>query len=503
MHDGAARLLQRHLASPDLAGTQRRVLQNAFERLCSRNPRRAWTSGQWMTERVGGSDVSQTETVATYSPYLPAEQGANLANAQDGIPLGPWSITGHKWFTSASDSGMTILLARTRPDRGVSAFLVPLRRHNPYLVSAAAADSARGGSELNGLSMPRLKSKLGTQSLPTSEMELRGTRGWLIGREGGGIEEIATILTITRIHSAVAALGYIGRGLAVARAYARVREVGAGKGRRMRLTRSALHMRTLATMTAEYHAMMLLAFLTTYVQGLDETASNGRRPLTTPPASSALASLTPPAQHVAPLLRVLSSLHKAACCKLYVPLMHGCMEALGGVGYLLNAESEHMNVARLFRDGCVLPIWEGTTDVLSTDMLRALKHPAAGRETLAALDWFVGSTLGPDDSSTGGGRAAREEWAVLKAKLEERGQEQLLPEARDIMMRLAEILMAALLLVDARRDQSPEVAVMCRRFMDKRGFRAAEEPKDEDLDMDLGIVYGRDAAASDTASAKL
>ena len=28
----------------------------------------AWTTGRWMTERAGGSDVSQTETLATYSP---------------------------------------------------------------------------------------------------------------------------------------------------------------------------------------------------------------------------------------------------------------------------------------------------------------------------------------------------------------------------------------------------------------------------------------------------
>lgn len=28
-----------------------------------------WTSGQWMTERAGGSDVQNTETWATHSPY--------------------------------------------------------------------------------------------------------------------------------------------------------------------------------------------------------------------------------------------------------------------------------------------------------------------------------------------------------------------------------------------------------------------------------------------------
>lgn len=71
MTDGAARLLQRHLtASPDrLDPVERRVL-----------------------------DVDA-----------------------DGVPLGPWSIDGFKWFSSATDAGMAILLARTQKSKGLSA----------------------------------------------------------------------------------------------------------------------------------------------------------------------------------------------------------------------------------------------------------------------------------------------------------------------------------------------------------------------------------------------
>ena len=35
------------------------VLQDAYNRLTSRDPEKFWTSGQWMTERKGGSDVGQ------------------------------------------------------------------------------------------------------------------------------------------------------------------------------------------------------------------------------------------------------------------------------------------------------------------------------------------------------------------------------------------------------------------------------------------------------------
>ena len=35
------------------------VLQDAYNHLTSRDPEKFWTSGQWMTERKGGSDVGQ------------------------------------------------------------------------------------------------------------------------------------------------------------------------------------------------------------------------------------------------------------------------------------------------------------------------------------------------------------------------------------------------------------------------------------------------------------
>ncbi|KAK0720784.1 hypothetical protein B0H67DRAFT_577310 [Lasiosphaeris hirsuta] len=109
MQDGAARLLQRHLTEKNAAlnPIQLRVFQNAYGHLTSRDPSKTWTSGQWMTERTGGSDVSQTETVATYDPY--PEGAVPLADLNEGIPLGPWSISGFtppspQWATSAAAS---------------------------------------------------------------------------------------------------------------------------------------------------------------------------------------------------------------------------------------------------------------------------------------------------------------------------------------------------------------------------------------------------------------
>src|SRR5512140_2922635 len=101
MTDGAARTL--------LASGNRALIDHYVPLLTSRDPARLWTSGQWMTERTGGSDVSRTETVAR----------------KDGDT---WRLYGTKWFTSATTSNMALTLARPdgNPDgsRGLARCLV-------------------------------------------------------------------------------------------------------------------------------------------------------------------------------------------------------------------------------------------------------------------------------------------------------------------------------------------------------------------------------------------
>lgn len=209
MTDGAARLLAQHLPKPassiqsffplDPVGggreaeLQRKVFTDAHFRLISRDQSTRWTSGQWMTERPGGSDISRSETVAVYSPL----KYSQLDGADES---GPWVIDGYKFFSSATDADMSILLARTTS--GLSAFYAPMRLSN---------------GKRNGVRIVRLKKKLGTRALPTAELELKGMRAWLIGVEGEGIKEISTVLNITRVHNAVTAVSFMRRGLAIAK----------------------------------------------------------------------------------------------------------------------------------------------------------------------------------------------------------------------------------------------------------------------------------------------
>ncbi|KAI0977594.1 very-long-chain acyl-CoA dehydrogenase [Xylaria arbuscula] len=476
MADGAARVLQHHLDNSKLSTEEQKVFRNAYDHLVSRDSTKAWTSGQWMTERIGGSDVSRSETIATFSP-LPND--TPLCDPQENIPLGPWSIDGFKWFSSATDSNMTILLAQA--PNGLSAFYAPMRRYNPSLV--VSATGAVGGTELNGIMISRLKNKMGTKSLPTAELQLKGMRGWLIGKEGQGIKEISRILTITRIRSAISALGYLSRSLTIARAFAEVREVGAGRGKRMRLVDSALHMRTLADLTIEHHAMMLLTFYSSYLLGMEEHPSSPRLP---PPSISAI---TPPSEHITPLLRVVTPLLKAYVTKQAIPLIYACMESLGGVGYLENSESEFMNIARLFRDACVLNIWEGTTDVLATDLIRALKHPKGGSDSIKALHLII--TSGERDLKSA---SITKQWDRLKAQLEVGTQEDLLQNARGILWKLADILMAVLFLLDVKTNDGPVAREMCQRFFVSRNISPRQNPDSDrvqaSLALNRGIVFG-------------
>src|SRR6478736_6372648 len=116
MTDGATRTLLDH--------KNQALIDRAVPRLTSRDPERMWTSGQWMTERTGGSDVGLSETVAR----------------KDGDV---WRLYGTKWFTSATTSQMTLTLARPEGNgpggRGLALFYLELRdeqgRYNGIVVN--------------------------------------------------------------------------------------------------------------------------------------------------------------------------------------------------------------------------------------------------------------------------------------------------------------------------------------------------------------------------------
>jgi alkylation response protein AidB-like acyl-CoA dehydrogenase len=487
MTDGAAKLLKSHLLTNDLDTISREVFQDAYNRLISKESDYAWTSGQWMTERSGGSDVSGTETIATYSPVP-------TGHSTSGQPLGPWNIDGFKWFSSATDSSMTILLAQT--SNGLSAFFAPMYRQ----VNGSSSDK-----ELNGIQIQRLKNKFGTKSLPTAELELRGTRGYLIGKEGHGIQEVSTILNITRLYSAVSTLGYVGRGLAIAKAFAKVREIGAGKGKRIRLYNSSLHMNTLAKLMGEYHVMMLFAFFVAWMIGIDEHNSKGSLGV------SKAEHLRPDAADVPLLLRVLTPVLKGSVCKRSSQVLLECMEALGGVGYLDNCENEAINISRLYRDCIVNSIWEGTTDVLATDALRVLKGRSCD-QVLHALDRWISKAAICREVSQPELAKGRDEllltWRALKENIKSQDVEDLLPSAREVLFQLADVVMGVLLFADTQIDESALTKHIFLRVLKDKSIGENKDTINKaswegGLRLNQEIVFGEAATSLSTPLPKL
>ena len=90
---------------------------------------------------------------------------------------GTYEITGHKWFCSYPPCDVFLTLAQA--PAGLSCFLFEGR--DP------------------GFRIQRLKDKLGTRSLPSSEVEFHGVRGRLIGEEGRGVATIIRMVNHTRL----------------------------------------------------------------------------------------------------------------------------------------------------------------------------------------------------------------------------------------------------------------------------------------------------------------
>jgi alkylation response protein AidB-like acyl-CoA dehydrogenase len=311
MTDGAARAIE-------LFGDQH-LKETTFRRLTSRVPEFFWTSGQWMTEREGGSDVGNSSTVAKFVD-------------------GEFRLHGAKFFTSAITAQMAMTLARVEGapggSRGLSFFYLETR------------DKA---GRLNNIRINRLKDKLGTRALPTAELELLGTPARMMGGDGQGVKKITTLFNITR------SVAGMRRGLALARDYAGKRSVF-GK----LLADQPLHVETLADLEAEYQAMLLLTFHLADLLGKDEVGV-------------ATADETA-------ILRMLTPIAKLYTAKAAVANASEIVESFGGAGYM-----EDTGIPVLLRDAQTLTIWEGTTNVLSLDTLRAITKDGTFEPFLADL----------------------------------------------------------------------------------------------------------------------
>ncbi|OAG11752.1 uncharacterized protein CC84DRAFT_48668 [Paraphaeosphaeria sporulosa] len=465
MTDGAAVLMSRHLRDPDGDQPGRsQVFEEVYRRLTSRNHKEAWTSGQWMTERTGGSDVSGTETVANRLTPEEIEREISEGRQSDavGMPLGNWKIDGFKWFSSATDSEMSVLLARTAKG-GLSAFYIPMRRR---VKRKSLLHDAALPTELNGIRIQRLKNKLGTKSLPTAELELKGARGWLVGTEGQGVKEISAILNITRLHTAVTSAASWARGLAICRAYSKVRKVRGGL-----LADNPAHLRWMADETVKYWAGTHFAFLGVALQGaLDQGWENAVQ-------NTRASKLIPQDKaQTADLLRLVLPAMKAQISVASVHGLRNCMECLGGVGYCENNEDGGlMNIAKIYRDQLVNPIWEGTVSVMAEDCVRVILDKRLGNGDVMAnvfAPWIRGVIGAMGAESNVEVDAIEQRLKDLLGLVQGASKEELLYHGRDILDSVEFITSSLVLLYDARTSPDTAVLEVVRRYIRSNSNKA-------------------------------
>ena len=411
MTDGAATAIR---ASGNAA-----LIDRALPHFLSRDASTFWLSGQWMTETPGGSDVGRTETVAR----LDAE--------------GQWRLYGRKWFSSAVVGEAALALARPEgAGHGTSALAL-------FYVETKDENGA-----WRGITIDRLKKKLGTHELPTAEIHLDGLPATPVGPLDHGVRQIAPMLNVTRTWNAVCAVASMARAISLARDYATRRSAFGA-----RLIDQPLHARTLADMQAEFEAAFSLTFFVAELLGRTERGEG--------------------AAHEGALLRLLTPLAKLWTAKVSIRIVSEALECFGGAGYI-----EDTGLPQLLRDAQVYAIWEGTTNVLSLDMLRAI-----GATGIAPLRQAIDDLIGPgapERSIIGGALDATE--ALLGDVVADRSS--LEASARGVAYTLARTMAAALLVrsaswADATGDARPAAA--CRRFIARGLDRLALPENDEDV----------------------
>jgi putative acyl-CoA dehydrogenase len=236
---------------------------------------------------------------------------------------GDWEVTGHKWFCSAPMSDAFLILAQT--ESGLSCFLLP--RFTP--------DGERNRFHIN-----RLKDKLGNRSNASSEVELDAAWARMVGDEGRGVPTIIEMVNHTRLDCVIGSTGLVREAVAQAAHHCAHRSAF-GK----LLIEQPLMQNVLADLCIESEAATLTAMR--LARAYDESV-----------AGDETATL---------FKRVATAVSKYWICKSAVWTVGEALECLGGNGYV-----EESKMPRLFREAPLNSIWEGSGNVNSLDVLRAM-----------------------------------------------------------------------------------------------------------------------------------
>jgi len=283
-------------------------------------------AGMAMTEKQGGSDVRANTTVAR--PLNGGGAGAE------------YEITGHKWFCSAPMCDIFLVLAQTTDTNppAPSCFLMP----------RVLPDGTR-----NPFHIQRLKDKLGNHSNASSEVEFHGTWARMLGEPGRGVPTIIEMVGHTRLDCVIGAAAGMRAGVVAATWHAAHRSAF-GK----RLIEQPLMRNVLADLCLESEAATMLAMR--LARAYDEAGPDSGAGSESGAGSDDLSDA-----HL--FKRLATAVGKYWVCKRAPNHAFESLECLGGNGYV-----EESGMPRLYREAPLASIWEGSGNVMSLDVLRAL-----------------------------------------------------------------------------------------------------------------------------------
>lgn len=343
-------------------------------------------SGEWsgtmnLTEPQAGSDV-----------------GALSSRAVDNGD-GSYSVTGQKIFISWGDNDFAsnvchLVLARL-PDgvpgtKGISLFVVP--RNLP--------DENGEAGVANSLKVVSLEHKMGLHGSPTCVMQFDGARGWLVGKEHGGMAAMFTMMNNAR-------LGVGGQGVGVAEgayqhALTYAMERKQGKTPSGTIIDHADVRRMLMSMKADVFASR--AILLNCAAAIDMQTATGDAEW-----AARAAFLTP--------------ISKAFGTETGMRVAETGVQVHGGMGFI-----EETGAAQFYRDVRVTAIYEGTNGIQAMDLV-ARKMMDGGEAAAKLLDEIedqaeraratVPELAGPVWEATETLREATE-WLVAQGNLNDR-----------------------------------------------------------------------------------
>jgi putative acyl-CoA dehydrogenase len=296
-------------------------------------------TGMAMTEKQGGSDVRANTTTAT--PLNGGGAG------------GEYELVGHKWFCSAPMSDAFLVLAQADDCQppALSCFLLP----------RILPDGSR-----NEFHIQRLKDKLGNRSNASSEIELHGAWAQMVGEPGRGVPTIIEMVGHTRLDCVIGSAAAM-RSAVLSATHHTAHRSAFGK----LLIDQPLMRNVLADLCVEWEASTALAMR--LARAYDEAHADAEAGEQDTDAQL--------------FKRLATAVGKYWTCK---RTPNHCFEALechGGAGYV-----EESGMPRMYREAPLASIWEGSGNVISLDVLRALaRSPRALEVFLAEVELARGA----------------------------------------------------------------------------------------------------------------